>query len=130
MAIIGQGISLRGMAHNDFNYPFYLADGITKADIGKAVSLDTTGPNKVKLAADDDQIIGRLLTVEDRTVEGVLVGTVERKGGFRFTKTAAAVAVGATVIGAGGGLVKAAATANHAANFVVEVDGNNVIVVF
>lgn len=131
MAIIGQGISLRGMIHEKFHYPFYLASGITKADVGKAVALDTSAANTVKLAGDGDKIIGKLVTVEDRAIEGVLVGTVAHRGGFRFTKAAAAPAinVGDTVVGAGGGEVKADAAANHADNFVAEVDGDNIIVV-
>jgi hypothetical protein len=129
MAIIGNGISLRGLAHNDFQYGYNLASGIVKADVGKAVSLDASAANTAKLAADGDFVIGRLLTVEDRTVEGTLVGTVETHGGFRFTKTAAAVAIGDTVVGAGDGEVKAAATANHADNYVVEVDGDLVTIV-
>lgn len=130
MAIIGQGISLRGITHNDFHYPFFLAAGITKADAGKAVALDATAPNTVKLAGDGEQVVGKLTTVENRTVEGVLVGTVELRGGFRFTVAdTLTVDIGDTVVGAGGGEVKAAVTANHADNMVVEVDGNTVIVV-
>ncbi|MCG7629000.1 hypothetical protein MHM88_14405 [Epibacterium sp. MM17-32] len=131
MAIIGQGISLRGMVHEKFHYPFYLASGITNADVGKAVALDSSAANTVKLAGDDDKIIGKLVTHENRSVEGVLVGTVALRGGFRFTKAAAAPAinVGDTVVGAGGGEVKAAASADHADNMVVEVDGDNIIVV-
>jgi len=131
MAIIGQGISLRGMTHEKFHYPFYLKAGIVRADVGKAVSLDNTAANTVKLAEDGDPIIGRLVSWEDRSVEGVLVGTVEHRGGLPFTKAAAAPAinVGDTVVGAGGGEVKAAATANHADNYVVEVAGDQIITV-
>lgn len=131
MAIIGQGISLRGMTHEKFHYAFYLASGITSDDVGKAVALDSSAPNTVKLAGDGEQIIGKLVTREDRTVEGVLVGTVELRGGFRFTKADAAPAinVGDTVVGAGDGEVKAAAAADHSDNMVVEVDGDYVIIV-
>lgn len=130
MAIIGQGISLRGMTHEKFHYPFYLASGITKDDLGKAVALDASAANTVTLAGDGDVIIGQLITVENRAIEGVLAGTIALRGGFRFTKTpAATIVVGDTVVGAGGGEVKAAATANHADNMVVEVDGSNIIVV-
>ena len=139
MALIGQGISLRGMSHEKFHYPFYLMTGIVAADVGKAVSLDTSAANSVKLAADGDAIIGKLVTVEDRSVEGVLVGTVTLRGGFNFTEVAAAtypIAVGDSVIGAGAGEVKArvdaAGTAKepaHNENIVVEVDGTNIVVV-
>lgn len=139
MAIIGQGISLRGMTHEKFHYPFYLAAGITSADVGKAVSIDSSAANTVKLAGDGDAVIGKLVVVEDRGVEGVLVGTVALRGGFRFTEVGTPtypLAVGDSVIGAGSGLVKArlnaaanAKEANHNENIVVEVDGTNITVV-
>lgn len=122
MAIIGQGISLRGMTHEKFHYPFFLTAGITSADVGKAVALDTSAANTVKLAGDDEQVVGYLVVVEDRGVEGVLVGTVALRGGFRVY-TVGSVDVGDTVVGSTtAGHVKAAATANHADNMVVEVD--------
>lgn len=138
MAVIGQGISLRGMTHEKFHYPFNLASGITKADEGKAVALDTSAENKVKLAGDDDRIIGKLVIVEDRTVEGVLVGTVALKGGFGFTEVSAPtypIAIGDTIVGAGGGEVKArenaggsAKEADHNANIVVQIEASGTIV--
>lgn len=131
MATIGVGVSLRGIEHDEFHYPFNLASGITASDIGKAVSLDTSASNTVKLAADGDAIVGKLVTVEDRTIEGVLVGAIALHGGFKFTKAdaAAAISVGDTVVGAGGGEVKADAAPNHNANMVVEVSGTDIIVV-
>lgn len=129
MAIIGQGISLRGMTHEKFHYPFYLAAGTVAADVGKAVALDSTAANTVKLAGDGDAIIGKLVTVEDRSVEGVLVGTVALRGGFRFTGEGV-IAVGDSVVGsATAGTVKAAVAADHSDNMVVEVDGTNITVV-
>lgn len=83
MASIGV-TSLRGIVHEDFMYPFALDAAITKDDEGKAVTLDTSGANKVKLAADGDFIIGRLEVVEVRTVEGVNVGTVSLFGGMKL----------------------------------------------
>lgn len=138
MAIIGQGISLRGMTHEKFHYPFYLAAGIVAADVGKAVSLDATAANTVKLAGAGEKVIGMLVSWENRAVEDVLVGTVTLRGGFRFQKAAAAdaIVVGDTVVGAGAGEVgprrNAGDTANepdHSDNFVVEVDGTNIIIV-
>ena len=124
MAVIGQGISHIGLEHDEFHYPFNLAAGIGSGDIGKAVSVDATADRTVKLAADDDVVLGKLVSVEDRTVEGTLVGAVALKGGFQFTKTAPAVAVGDSVIGAGSGLVKAAVSANS--TVVTAVSGNDV----
>jgi hypothetical protein len=130
MATIGAGVSLRGIEHDEFHYPFNLAAGTVVADASKAVSLDTSAANTVKLAADGDAIVGKLVTVEDRTIEGILVGAVALKGGFKFTiKSGETVAIGDTVVGAGAGEVKAAAAANHSVNMVVEIIGTTAIVV-
>lgn len=120
-------VSMRGfhfeMAHLTVN----LAAGITAADIGKAVSQDTAGPNRFKLAADGDVVFGRLEVVEDRVTEGTLVGTVSFQFSNLLPKSAAAITVGQSVVGAGGGLVKGAAY--NGSNFVAEVIGDNVVVV-
>lgn len=122
-------VSLRGFHFEDASLTVNLQAGITDADVGKAVSMTTTA-NTFKLAADGDTIVGRLASVEDRTVEGQLVGAVE----FQFAnylpiKAGQTVAVGDTVIGAGGGEVKKATTADHNKNFVAEVVGSNAVVV-
>ena len=78
-------VSLRGLYHEDSAYPFNLASGITVSDVGKAVTIDSSGANKVKLAGDADPILGRLEQVEDRSAEGILVGTVMIAGGLVFT---------------------------------------------
>jgi hypothetical protein len=125
--------NLIGFPLPDTQFTCVLAAGITNADIGKAVSLDTSADNKVKLAGDGDVIIGRLLTVENRVNEGQLIGTVA----FRFAEKlpikaglagAEVVVRGSTVVGAGAGEVKArvvsaAATPDHNMNFVVKIDG-------
>lgn len=122
MAIIGEGISHRGLVVESFYFPFYVTGTVTQDDIGKAVSLDATAAKSVKLAADGDAIIGELVSYEDRVVEGVQVGTVALKGGMRFTASGV-VAVGNSVIGAGAGVVKAAVAADHSNNIVTAVDG-------
>lgn len=139
MAIIGQGISLRGMTHEKFHYPFYLKAGIVKADVGKAIAMDSTAANTVKLAEDGDIVVGQLVTVEDRSIEGVLVGTVAMRGGFTFTEKAAptyAIALGDSVVGAGAGTVKArentggsAKEADLTDNIVVEVAGDQITII-
>lgn len=130
MSVIGQGISLRGMNHEKFHYPFYLASGITSADEGKAVAVDPSAANTVKLAGDGDIIVGKLVIVEDRSIEGLLVGTVALRGGFGFTPATGAVfSVGDTAVGAGNGEVKPAATANHSDNIVVEIESDGTVVV-
>ena len=88
MAAIGK-VSLRGITHDDFQYTFLVKTGAGTdaviADAGvKAVSLDTSAANTVKLAVDGDKILGRLEVYEDRTVEGIVTGTVALKGGVKF----------------------------------------------
>jgi hypothetical protein len=129
MASFHTKVSLRGFHFEDFILTFMLAAGITAADQGKAVSFGAA-PNTVKLAADGDTIIGRLETVEDRKVEGSLVGAVALKFANLLPIKAAQVAnVDDTVVGAGAGEVKAAATPDHSKNFVAEVIGTNAVVV-
>lgn len=103
-------VSLNNFHFEDWNFTCTLAAGITSADVGKAVALDTTA-NTVKLAADDDVILGRLEQVEDRVQEGQLVGTVAFKfGGKLPIADGETINVGDTLIGAGGGEVKASPT--------------------
>lgn len=87
MAAIGK-VSLSGIVHDDFWYTFLLSSvsgEATDADAGvKAVEVDTTGQNRVKLATEGAKILGRLEVYENRTVEGIVVGTVSLKGGVRF----------------------------------------------
>jgi len=128
MANFHTKVSLRGFHFEDFMLTFTLAAGITAADAGKAVAL--SGANTVKLAGDGETIIGRLETVEDRKVEGQLVGAVALKfANLLPIKAGQVVAVGDTVVGAGGGEVKKAAAADHNANFVTEVIGTQAVVV-
>lgn len=133
MSAIGS-VSLRGIHQEAFQFTFLLASGITTADVGKAVALDSTA-NTVKLAGADEQIIGRLEAVEDRSVEGILVGTVATKGVLTLPIASGlsagdVVGVGSTVEGNGNGEVKAiGATPNHSINYVVEVSGTDAIVV-
>jgi hypothetical protein len=129
MANFHTKVSLRGFHFEDFILTFALTAGITAADQGKAVSFGAAA-NTVKLAADGDTIIGRLETVEDRKVEGSLVGAVALKfANLLPIKAGQTVAAGDTVVGAGAGEVKKATAADHNANFVAEVIGSNAVVV-
>jgi hypothetical protein len=106
----------------DFTFTYYLHADIVAADVGKAVALDTTSRNAVRLAGDNDQVFGRLETFEDRTQEGVKVGAVSRK--FRSKlPTTGTVVIGDTVTGsATPGVVKASTgTDNIYDNTVIEV---------
>lgn len=135
MAIIGEGISHRGFVHEDFNIPFNITGSVDKDNIGDPVTIDTANARAVKIAGDGDPIIGVLMSYEDRTVEGVKVGTVAMKGGFRMTaESGHGVTVGDTVVGsATAGQVKArrnagdtANEADYSMNIVTHVDGDTI----
>lgn len=111
---------------SDAYITFNLPTTLTTLDVGKAVALDTTAANKVKLAGLDDVIIGRLETVEVRSASQV-VGAVSLEGVMRLPiGTGQTITVGATVVGFGSatGTVKAAETADLSTNFVVEVNAS------
>lgn len=86
-----------------------LAAGIVQADVGKALTLDTSAANKYKLAGDGDLIYGRLEIVENRVNEGTLIGTAKLylMGVKLPVKSGQTVNVGSFVVGAGAGEVKA-----------------------
>jgi hypothetical protein len=122
-------VNMRGYRFEDFTLTVNLAAAVTAADIGKALSWDTSAANTMKLAADGDHIAGRLDVYEDRKIEGIKVGTVEFKFAARLPiKAASGVAVGNTVVGAGNGEVKPAGTAAPDNNYVAAIDGNYAIV--
>lgn len=83
MATLGT-VSLRGLYVEAFIWTFLGATGMTAADVGKAVTLDTTANNTVKLAGDGNAIIGILESVEVRTQDGVITCAVATRGGFKF----------------------------------------------
>jgi uncharacterized protein with PhoU and TrkA domain len=112
----------------DFIFTMLVTGAVTLADVGKAVALDTTADNAVKLAGDGDAIYGRLETLEIREQEGITVGAVARKFRTKLPKSAAAIKRGDTLVGAGGGLVKAAAAADQSINTVIAVGPTTVTV--
>lgn len=129
--VIGNGVSLRGLYHDDFQYPFLLATGITKADEGKAVALDPSAANTVKLAGDGDRVIGRLEVVEVRIQEGINIGTVSIQGGLDYpVKVGEALQPGDSVVGAAGGLLKKASVGVLSSLVVVQIltNGNAVTI--
>lgn len=130
MAQIGMGVTLLGVDHPEFGYTYNLAAATAKAHVGRAVSVDTSAANTMKPAADGETVRGVLFTFEDRVSEGVKVGTVRHKGGYRVPIAAGQeVTVGQSVVGAGDGTVKAAASPlPH--NFVAEVGNGYAVVVF
>lgn len=129
-------VAMDGSPFQEYNRTVNLATGIVRADVGKAVQLDTTGPNKFKLVADNGRVDGRLLTVESRVGTGQLIGTVALKFIDELPVVDAEVfAIGDTAIGAGSGQVKvrtagapAADTPDANVNQVVEVRTGYVVV--
>lgn len=118
-------VSLRGFHFEDAHLTVRLAAGITAADIGKVVTFGAAA-NTFKLAGDGDPVMGRLETVEDRKVEGQLIGTVS----FQFANTvplSGAATPGQSAVGAGGGAVKGAAY--NGQNFIAEVGTGTAVVV-
>jgi len=87
MPAIGK-VSLKGLPVEDFINTFLVKIGgseATQADAGNAaMSIDTTTANQVKLAVDGERIYGRLEVREDRVQEGIVVGSIARKGGVTF----------------------------------------------
>lgn len=136
-AVIGQGISWSGMYDEVRQMPCYLAAGIVAADVGKALTIDVSGPNKFKLAGTGDRVYGQLAVVEDRAIEGVLVGTINLGVTWTLPIGSGTFVVGDTAIGsATAGKVaprrNSGDSANEAdpnQNRVVEVIGTTYVVV-
>lgn len=121
MPVPNQVVS-RGYSFNDFMFTYSISGAVTAADVGKAVALDTTAANTVKLAGDNDIIFGRLETYENRAVLGMVVGTVARKFKDIVPYTGTAPTIGQSVTGsATAGVVKVATTQNIVDNRVVEI---------
>lgn len=124
MNIGSGGVRHAGIHVEDSAFPFNIEASVTVADAGKAVSCDTSVDCGAKLAGDDERVIGKLSTVEDRGVEGIKVGTVELQGGFQFDYTGT-LNVGDSIVGSATvGSVKAAA-APRADNLVTAVDSGS-----
>jgi len=113
----------------DFTFTYNLAATMTAADVGKAVTQDTTKTNAVRLAVAGEAIFGRLETFEQRTQQGgMLTGAVSRK--FRSKlPTTGTVAVGDALVGsATPGVAQTGAAPTGAHNNVVEVGTGYAIV--
>lgn len=125
--IASGGVTLVGIPQQDFRFTFRLTAGMVAADIGKPVALSTAANNTVKLAGDGEVVIGRLLTYRNLTTEGIIIGTVELKGGFTWNFIDSVV-VGDQVVGsATAGAVKAGVNPR---SLVVAVNGTTADVIF
>ncbi len=113
----------------DFTFTYYLDAAVTAADVGKAMTLDSTGTNKMKLAGAGDPVDGRLETFEDRKQEGIKVGAVSRHFRSKLPSTGT-IPLRANVVGsATPGVVAAGAVpTGEPRNYVVEVGTGYVIV--
>ena len=120
-------VTFQNIHVEEFSLTWYLEASIDEDDIGKGVTIDATAARTVKLAGDGDRVIGHLSTVEDRTVEGVLVGAVDLKGAFKMAYTGTAPVVGYGVQGsATAGVLKTSGAAAAAGEpIVVYVDTTN-----
>ena len=108
-ATITAGVNNTNIPIEAWQLTMNLASAITEADVGKAVSLDTSAPDTVKLATANEAIFGRLETFAHRTTEGFKTGTVSIQGVLLFPCVTSTPALGANVVGgATAGLVQTA----------------------
>ena len=123
-------VSLDGLHKEDSQFTFNISGTVNvPADVGKALSIDTTVANTLKLAGNNERILARLEVYENRTTEGIKVGTAAMDGGYKFpvdpdanaSPTGDLPAVGDYLIGAGDGYVKAAGANDPKDWLVVEV---------
>lgn len=126
-------VTLHGFHQEDFHLTWNISGLAGKTDaelsalVGKAVTLDATADNTVKLAGDGDYILGRISSVENRTSQGEgYIGAIEHRFSMRMPIAAGqTVARGATAVGAGNGFVKAAATPTPSINVVTAIETVN-----
>ena len=121
-------VSLNGLIDEVAQFTFNLAAGITASDVGKAVTLDATAANTVKLAGDADLILGRLEVVEVRTQEGTAVGTISVRGGMKFAVNPNATASSPDETPAPGDYISGATNNASAKGFVQKASTGNTVV--
>ncbi len=97
--IIGEGVSLRGFYFPNSSFTWNLSGSITSADIGKAMTQDTTANATAKLAGDGDIILGLLSSYENRVQEGIVVGAIAHTFSERVVYTGTIPALGTQVVG-------------------------------
>lgn len=129
MAVNPNAVVTYQFSFEDFTFTYNLKSTITADDVGKAVAIDTTASNAVKLAGAGDSVFGRLETFEDRKQQGIKVGAVSRKFRSKLPSTGTP-AVGDHVVGGStaGSVTTGTATVNDPRNWVIEVQTGYVIV--
>jgi hypothetical protein len=124
-------VDLRGIHFEDRKVTMTLKTGIVKTDEGKPVTIDTSANNTVKLAGDGDSIFGVLEVVENRSVDGILVGTISLNFIQEWDILAAdTLAVGDVAIGgaAAGASVKKGTLTTSTVDGNIKPWGRNVVV--
>lgn len=132
MAYTGAGVVSYGFPIDDFTFTYLITGLADEAAVaaapGKAVAWDNTAANSVKLAGDNDVIVGRVRTAENRTVLGIKTAAIARKFKEKLpAATGHGIVVGDYVVGAGNGLVKKLASGTNNSR-VVEVFDDSVVV--
>ncbi len=107
---IGAGVSLRTIYKEDSTFTFNVSGTVATTDEGKALALDATGENTLKLAGAGDMIIGQLFKYEDRGAQKLVTAACD--GVFAFPIASglagqAVVAVGKYLEGSANGNVRA-----------------------
>jgi hypothetical protein len=131
MVYTPNAVVLEGFPFGIFTFTYEMSgvaqtDDAAAATLGKAVSLDTGAPGTVKLAADGEEIFGRVYTCENRAVLGTVTAAIARKFKERLPAAPAhGIVVGDRVVGDGAGLVRKAAAGTPAE--VTASQGNIVI---
>ena len=132
MAYTIGGIVSQAFTLEDFLFTYYISGTVSDAtDAGKAVTLDITAANTMKLTGDNDPVMGRLEKYEDRTVLAIKVGTVARRFKCKLPASIGhGIVLGNAVSGSAvAGLVKAATVQTEPKpNRVIEVGTDFVVV--
>lgn len=118
-------VSMDRRPQNAWLFTMKLASGITAADIGKAVALDTSAANQVKLAGAGDRIFGRLEVYEESGLGTVALKFIETLP----VVTGATFAVGDTAIGASDTVKGQVTPRRNAGDTANEADPNQNLVV-
>lgn len=126
--------TMKGFTYPDFHVTLKLSGSDLPTDmnqlVGLAVSQDVNAANSVKLAAANDEVLGIIYQAENGISQGEGISvTVAMKGGYAVPYEGTAPALGAKVMGAGNGKIKAATEGVAAHGRVWEVDTANTVAV-
>ena len=119
-AVFHNQVRLDGFDFQDAQFTVLLATGIDNTMLGQLVTWDSSADNQMKLCGDGDPIHGRLVQVENRQVEGQVVGMVSLRFADKLPikpglAGAQIVARGSVLCGAAGGFCRTAVSGTDAA---------------